>query len=268
MRQTIEFHEFQQIAKDILKALTDYLDAHGLRYYLAYGTLLGAVRHHDIIPWDYDIDIQMPRPDFERFLSLTAAEPVAENLKVFSWENCRNYYQPFLKICDTRTRLIITKTKHTHIPLGVWVDIFPLDGTNREEEKNRAVQAQAHLLLAKAQAPFLVTQNRKEWFWQLPQRFFGMWRPAADKIKAINEIARTQPFESSEYIGQIVSSDSDLKKEIIPKAWLTPAKLPFGEYAFTVPSEYDKILRKQYGDYMQLPPEDKRQIPNIGAYWV
>ena len=119
MRKKIEFQEFQQIAKDILKTLTDYLDAHDLRYFLAYGTLLGAVRHHDIIPWDYDIDIQMPRTDFDRFLELSAKEPVAPHLKVFSWNNCKNYYQPFLKICDTRTRLVITKTKHMHLPLGV-----------------------------------------------------------------------------------------------------------------------------------------------------
>ncbi len=268
MQKKIEFHEFQQLAKDILKSLTDYLDAHGLRYYLAYGTLLGAVRHHDIIPWDYDIDIHMPRPDFDRFLTLTAKEPVATHLKVFSWENCRNYYQPFLKICDTRTRLVITKTKHTHIPLGVWVDIFPLDGADAREENNLALQSQAHAHLRAAQAPFIVTQNRKEWLWQLPRRLRNVVYPAANDIIKVNEIAKGLPYETSEYIGQIVSSGANIKRDVFPKAWLQPAKMPFGEYEYTVPAEYDKILRRQYGDYLQLPPEADRQIPTIGAYWI
>lgn len=77
---------------------------------MAFGTLLGAVRHKDIIPWDYDIDIMMPRPDFNRLLQMTKEQPIAENLTVFSWENERNYYIPFLKVCDNRTRLVITKT--------------------------------------------------------------------------------------------------------------------------------------------------------------
>ena len=268
MRKKIEFQEFQQIAKDILKTLTDYLDAHDLRYFLAYGTLLGAVRHHDIIPWDYDIDIQMPRTDFDRFLELSAKEPVAPHLKVFSWNNCKNYYQPFLKICDTRTRLVITKTKHTHIPLGVWVDIFPLDGADAQESKNRALQIRAHASLREAQAPFLVTQNWKEWLWQVPRRFRGLFRPAANSIKKVNEIAQTYPFETSEYIGQIVSSGANVRKDVYPKAWLEPIRMPFGRYEYTIPAEYDKILRKQYGDYMQLPPEADRQIPSIGAYWI
>lgn len=268
MQKKIEFKEFQQIAKDILKALTDYLDAHDLRYFLAYGTLLGAVRHHDIIPWDYDIDIQMPRPDFERFLEMTDKEPVAPNLKVFSWKNYKNYYQPFLKICDTRTRLIITKTKHTHIPLGIWVDIFPLDGVDAQKSKNHLLQTKAHQLLRSAQAPFLVTQNWKEWFWQFSRRFRCIWHSAADDIIKMNEIAQTHSFESAEYIGQIVSLDAILEKEVFPRAWLQPIKLPFGKYEYTVPAEYDKILRQQYGDYMQLPPEADRRIPSIGAYWI
>ena len=269
MRQKIDFHEFQKIAKEILKSLTDYLDAHELRYYLAYGTLLGAVRHSDIIPWDYDIDIQMPRPDFDRFLALCAQEAVAPHLKVFSWENYKNYYQPFLKICDTRTRLVITKTKHTHIPLGVWVDIFPLDGVTADEEKNYEIQSAAHKMLCAAQAPFNVTSNWKEWLWQVPRRWRGVFHAAAEDIKKENEIAQACPYDTSEYVGQIVSSDADLSKEVFPKEWLNPAKtMQFGEYTYSVPAEYDAILRKQYGDYMQLPPEEQRQIPSIGAYWI
>lgn len=268
VNRSIAFEEFQAIAKDILKTLTDYLDVHDIRYYLSYGTLLGAARHHDIIPWDYDIDIQLPRPDFNRFLELIKQEPVAPHLKVFSWENCKNYYQPFLKICDVRTRLVITKTKHTRIPLGVWVDIFALDGASTKEEDNLAVQTEALTWIHRAQAPFMVTENRKEKLWQKLLLCRNQFHPASLYIQKANEIVQTYPFETSENVGQIVSAGSSVKKNVFPKAWLHPAKLPFGKYEFTVPAEYDKILRRQYGDYLQLPPEADRQIPTIGAYWI
>jgi len=269
MPKQIEFQEFQLIAKGILKVLTDYLDSHNLRYYLAYGTLLGAVRHHDIIPWDYDIDIQMPRPDFDRFLALTAEKPVAPHLKVFSWENCKNYYQPFLKICDTRTRLVITKTKHTHIPLGVWVDIFPMDGASSDMQENLRLQNNGLAWVRKANAAFYVPRNIKETFFQLPARMRGVFKPAADSIRRAVDIAKTFPYDEADYVGTIVSIGSDATQEIAPKSDFSDSvRMPFGEYEYTVPAEYDKILRRQYGDYLQLPPEADQQIPTIGAYWI
>lgn len=95
-----------------------------------------------------------------------------------------------------------------------------------------------------------------------------MWHPAANNIKKMNELAQTIPFESSNYVGQLVSSDAYLNKEVFLKAWLQPAKMQFGEYEYTVPAEYDKILRQQYGDYMQLPPESERKFPGSCSYWI
>lgn len=269
MRQYIEFLEFQKIAKDILKSLTDYLDAHNLRYYLAYGTLLGAVRHHDIIPWDYDIDIQMPRPDFDRFLELVSEKPVASHIAVYSWENTKNYYIPFVKVCDNRTRLVITKTKHTHIPLGIWVDIFPMDGASADMQENFRLQREGLAWVKKANAAFYVPQNLKESLYQLPARLHGVFSPAADSIRKAVGIAETYPYDDSEFVGTIVSIDSDADQEIAPKAdFADTVRMPFGKFEFAVPIGYDAILRRQYGDYMQLPPEEKRRIPKLGAYWV
>ena len=148
------------------------------------------------------------------------------------------------------------------------MDIFPLDGTYEEEESNLALQRKAHAHLRTAQSPFIVAQNWKEWLWQIPRRLRGVVRPAAEEIKKVNEIAQTLPYETSEYVGQIVSSGAKVKKDVFPREWMQPAKMPFGEYEYTVPAEYDKILRQQYGDYMQFPPEADRQIPSIGAYWI
>lgn len=161
MEKSIDFQEFQSIAKGVLKQICAYCDANDLEYYLAFGTLLGAVRHKDIIPWDYDIDIMMPRPDFNRLLQMTKEQPIAENLTVFSWENERNYYIPFLKVCDNRTRLVITKTEGTNIPLGIWVDIFPMDGSSERMEDNKIIQQQAVYYTHKAMMPFVAAHSWK-----------------------------------------------------------------------------------------------------------
>ena len=268
MKNSISFAELQTISKEILKTLTDYLDAHGLRYNLAGGTLLGAARHQDIIPWDYDIDIQMPRPDFNRLIELVRDEPVAPHIKVFSWDNTRNYYLPFMKVCDMRTRLVIKRTKHTHIPFGVWVDVFPLDGVSEDMQENNTIQQKTRALARKASRPFLLTNSFKEYLAQLPERLRNMVRPAAYYIRQAQEIAQAHDYDSALSVGTIMSLDASAEHEVNPKSFYAPAKLRFGDYAYTVPAEYDRILRNRYGDYMQLPPEEDRKIPQIGCYWI
>ncbi len=269
MHKRISFQEFQCVAKDVLKTLTDYLDAHDLRYFLAYGTLLGAVRHHDIIPWDYDIDIQMPRPDFERFLALSAKEPVAPHITVYSWENTRNFYLPFVKVCDNRTRLIITKTKHTHIPLGVWVDIFPIDGAVADMQENLRIQHAVRDWIYKANTAFIVPQNLKETLYQIPARLRNIFKPAAVYIRKACEVAKAHPFESAEYVGTLVSLGEDAEHQVAPKAdFADSVRMPFGEFEYSIPVGYEAVLRREYGDYMQLPPEEKRTIPGSFSYWI
>ena len=119
----IEFGEFQTIAKSILKRVCEFCEKNGLKYFLSYGTLIGAVRHGDMIPWDYDIDIMMPREDLNKFLELTKNQDAIENVTVFSWVTHKDYYIPFVKVCDSRTRLVITKTTNP-LPLGIWVDMI------------------------------------------------------------------------------------------------------------------------------------------------
>ena len=268
MKKAIQFAEFQRIAKELLKTLTDYLDAHDLRYNLAGGTLLGAARHHDIIPWDYDIDIQMPRPDFNRLIELVRTEPVAPHVRIDSWDNTRNYFLPFMKVCDNRTQTILTQTKHSHSKGGVWVDIFPLDGANDDMQQNRAIQKQVVSLQRQAIRPFVAMPTWKESLAQLPARFRNIIRPAASYIRQAQQIAQANDYETAQNVGTITSLDAAVEREINPKSYYAPAKLLFGDYEFTVPAEYDKILRNRYGDYMQLPPEEDRQIPQIECYWV
>ena len=86
----MKIEDIQEVSLNILKQITSVCEREGFRYTLAYGTLIGAVRHKGFIPWDDDIDIQMPRPDYERFLKYMINNPIL-NLKVFNHKYVKGY---------------------------------------------------------------------------------------------------------------------------------------------------------------------------------
>ena len=117
--------ELRRIQLDLLIAFDKFCAANELHYSLDYGTLLGAVRHQGFIPWDDDIDISMPRPDYDRFLSLT--KNGLGIYEVRSGEYTPGYFYPIAKMIDPRTILVEHTIGDAHI-MGVYLDIFPLDG--------------------------------------------------------------------------------------------------------------------------------------------
>ena len=268
MKKDIDFQEFQAVSKSVLKRLAVFCEQNSLRYYLSFGTLLGAVRHNDTIPWDYDIDILMPRSDLNKFLELTKNQDAMENITVFSWVTHKKYYLPFVKVCDSRTRLVITKTTNP-LPLGIWVDIFPLDGISDDPQENDALQKQCLSLVGKATHPYIVPTNYKERLAKIPPIISSVFTPSSSYLSTLAEVASKYDFDKSKRVAVVASLEMQVEKGAIKKEWLdTPVMLPFGDREYSCPSAYDEYLRMLYGDYMQLPPEEKRKIPDIHSYWI
>lgn len=266
-KRKIEFKEFQTIAKNILKDVKYYCEQNGYRYFLAYGTLLGAARHGDMIPWDYDIDIYMPRPDYERFLIETSKKPINNHLKVFSHIVNRNYYLAFAKVCDIRTRLDIEKS-NTSIPFGIWVDIFPLDAIPEDANERRNIESIYHRGQLDAYLPATKYDNLKQKVYALPKIAYVLTKGQGNLIKYISREAQKNSYEEALTVGSLSVHESP-EKEYFPKEIYGGAvKLNFGDEKYDCPIGYETILARQYGDYMQLPPEEDRQIPTLGAYWI
>ena len=122
----LTLQEIQAQSLEILQTVHDFCLAHDIRYSLAYGTLIGAIRHKGFIPWDDDIDIIMPRPDYDRFCRTFRAPGLG-----LLWEEDKNYYLSFCRVFDTektwcRSLLPVGKDYKG----GVWIDVFPADGVS------------------------------------------------------------------------------------------------------------------------------------------
>ena len=111
---------------DIMREIDRICRKHNLTYFLAYGTLLGAVRHKGFIPWDEDMDIMMPREDYEQFLKV-ASDELPLHLMIDSYPQNPRYFNPFAKVRNRNTLFAIRALQNYDGPQGLWIDIFPMD---------------------------------------------------------------------------------------------------------------------------------------------
>ncbi len=268
----IESDEIRQIQLQELLHLDSFCKEKGLRYWLCGGTLLGAVRHKGFIPWDDDIDVLMPREDFDRLLRYETEQDAggtgtAEGpYRFISWKSGRSVY-PFLKLVDTRT-VVKEYMLDSRYPTSVWIDIFPLDGMPDDEKVIRKKYKQMHrgqliILTAYGEAEKGVSAfSRTVKKFLIPVLRRMNIRKVCDRM---NEICREYPVGSSPYVGGILWGYGP--QERMPKSFLDPVPVEFEGHTFPAPACWDYYLTQLYGDYMTLPPEDKRERHDFEAWW-
>lgn len=262
--------ELKRIEIGILKDFNDVCEKNGLRYSIAFGTLLGAVRHGGFIPWDDDIDIIMPRPDFEKF-SKIADNVLKTDHKLISIDTEKKFMAPLAKIINTNTSLY--ENEHaSRVTLGVYTDIFVYDGMPEEKNKWNRIFKIAHLLQRGwgfcecslySKTPLPLRPIRRLCNKTMLARFFS---------KEMNRRAKKYPFENSKYMTDNMFLGQGLQ-ERQENIFRTDEFRKLTEYQFEDISvkgfkNYDLFLSRWYGDYMTLPPEDE-QVSNhdFNAYW-
>ena len=255
MRKFIDSEESKRIQLEILDGIDRFCTQRGLRYSLAYGTLIGAVRHKGFIPWDDDIDLMMPRPDYDRLRK----EFQADGLYLVDLADRDDCVETFLKVCKAGT-VMVDKNFGREL-WGVNVDVFPVDGAPSEDlashyaalDRIREKLFQIcpyYKSVRKGRFPLMVKYALKRLRYFYPGSFRSLKKKLVDGQKAL-------PYATSEIVGVYYASEKTrtfLKKEIYDEI----ATLPFEGKEYPALKHFDTYLSSLYGNYMQLPPEEKR----------
>ncbi|MCI6805660.1 MAG: LicD family protein [Prevotella sp.] len=268
-----ELKEWKRIITDVLREFHDICHRNGFRYFACGGTAIGAVRHKGIIPWDDDIDVSMPRPDYDRFINYCMSHDLGD-YEMAGPHITENYAVPFIKLCSKKTTLI--EEEDTPCLIGAYIDIFPLDGTCDDIQEAVMLKKRYNRIWNKLEA--ISTRNSFPEYMALLKtphewgRFaiktigFFFRKPLRKYIlRLLDNISRKYPFESSSNV--IVYCGSYNEKEIMPKSFCegTDISMPFENISINMPSGYDDYLTRIYGDYMQLPPVEKQVTHHFHA---
>ena len=265
--QELSLKELQQASIDILADVHGFCEKSGIHYSMDYGTLIGALRHKGFIPWDDDVDIVMPRPDYNLFCESYHSD----DYELIYYGNDPSALAAFARVVDCKKTHYETERPWTKQESGVWIDIFPIDGV--EEDQNEYAKRYSRLKLAGRVAYKFRRQNhhitKKDSVWSVfktiiaPILSIGGVLPAFIIKRMVKSMSKV-PFGSTSFVGQCSCLD-DGPIRFPQEDFSGYVLLPFEQHEFYAISGYDHHLKQLYGDYMQLPPYDKR-VPK--QYWI
>lgn len=246
----------KEILYRMLVEFDEYCKENNLKYFLAWGTLIGAVRHQGFIPWDDDVDIAMSRSDYEKLIKLSQNWGCSFDFLCYEKDN--KYPLFFGKLSD-KNSIIENEYIQEIENLGLYIDVFPIDKIQISSEnvakiqkklmKNELMQKYASMKKYWP-AQTIYKSVLKFWAYNFAKRVgTGYWQ--RKRVKLIKDLSKNV---------------SDIKKEfgvcgswILKREWIEDViNLPFEKGQFPCPKKYDSILTYRYGNYMKLPPIEKR----------
>lgn len=243
----------------ILKYVDEICRDNKIKYYLIGGTLLGAVRHGGFIPWDDDIDIVMFREDYNKFIKLVSSKSEKYFIQNFTTDS--SYTRYITKIRLMGTLFIEKEVKDLPMHHGIFIDIFPLDKINPNNEKviqNQIMLAEKFIRLQQIKAGKVQGLDKLRTQRNQIIRMFLKLIPSGIIGKIVDNIYGIQNKKATAYVTNF-SSQYGWRKQTFPiDVYGEGTYLEFEGHQFMAPAKWEVILKSLYGDYMKLPPEEKR----------
>lgn len=261
--------EIQMEEKNILEETIKFLNKNNIKYSVCGGTMLGAVRHKGFIPWDDDIDIFIPRDDYQKLISLLEKN----SCKLHSYRAIsvllKNSYCPFIKIVNEK---ILTNNERmaSSKQLPLWIDIFPIDGMPENEYDTKKLYAK----IAKYRNLYMLKGYNYKYVLKSTTAIKVMPKLILKAIlqliphrlisRKMDTIAKTFSYSTATYVGGVLwgygPQERLLKKDVLWKDF------DFEDLKVKGLANYDTYLSNIYGDYMTLPPEEKRATHEFKAW--
>lgn len=270
----VEVSDIKVIHKLLYKILYEFhniCEENNLKYTLDFGSLLGAIRHGEIIPWDDDLDVSMPRPDYDKFIKIFNEKYKSGNL-ILHMPLSENYIYPYAKL-GLKDTILYERLEEKYARLSLNMDIFPADGVPEasqklksskyiEKQRKRIIKRTALIGISKVwwKKPFVLVH--------LLRKFYSSLFPLSYLLNnEICEVAKVD-YNTAEIVGYRFSTVKWTIRHEMPKEFFEKIhKVKFGNQYVCITDLYHERLTKEYGDYMKLPPEEERYpIHNYTLY--
>lgn len=248
----------RQIQLDMLNEFIRICEKENLRYFVVGGTALGAVRHKGFIPWDDDIDVAMPRKDYEKFMEV-AQSYLPNHLFLQNFITDKEYINNFAKIRNSNTTFVESSCATIKMNHGIYLDVFPLDGFSDNEIKGKIFLFKDRILKIRiGNIHVKILKIQRSTLKKILDIILKIIYP--DFKKAVlkrEQLLKKYPYETSNIVANFCGAWGI--KEIMPKeVFGNGIKGVFEGIEVILPEKYDEYLTRMYGNYMELPPVDKR----------
>ena len=260
--------EMQAVELEILKVLSNICEEQNLDYFLMYGTLLGAARHKGFIPWDDDLDIMMKRSDYDKLLKyLVEHEKELMPYKLFSKVNNPEYPFMISRFCDTRYKYVANNEKDCG--MGLFVDIYPLDGAGHSwkevKKKGNYFRFLSSMCFLASREHFFVDHveysskmSIKQTVIKIPLYLIAKVTGVEFWFKRLEKLKDKYKYDECEFVGP-TTWQSDYRRDVMKKEWVDETIfVQFEDSKFRAPKRYKDVLKHKYGNYMEMPPVEKR----------
>jgi lipopolysaccharide cholinephosphotransferase len=256
MKNELTLREIQKSSLDILKEVDFICKKLNLDYFIMYGTLIGAIRHKGFIPWDDDLDIMMPRPDYNRLIDYFSAHE-SKHLKLLNYNNCDLYPYMITRISDTRFKIIVENEEEYGI--GTFIDVYPLDSISNYKFialiKGRVLGwlSSLYFLSTRINCPIPCSESKHRHLLKLVS--FRISKLIGKRF--LKKLLLINKYEKTKYMACMQWMTNDYKRNIFETDLISGrTSVSFEEFNVPVPLRFHEILKKYYGDYMQFPPKE------------